>query len=86
LQIIIGNIGKKNTSMVIIVAMLLITTLSMIISIFFHENEGFDHIHGVLGVIMLILTVIHVVQNWKWITNCLFKIKRGNSDDNCDKL
>jgi uncharacterized membrane protein len=78
--------GKKNTSMVIIVSLLLISTLSVIVSIFFHESESLKHIHGILGGIMLVLTVIHIIQNWKWITNCLFKIRRDKNDDNCDKV
>ena len=78
--------GKKNTSMIIIVALLLLSTLSVIISIFFHENENLKHVHGVLGGIMLILTIIHIIQNWKWITNCLFKVNKSKTDDNCDKL
>ena len=34
-------------------------------------------LHTVLGIVLVVLVAIHIVLNWKWVVDVLFKGKRG---------
>lgn len=66
----------KNTNikmMSIVVIILMISTLGAMLSLLFHENRIFGHLHVFFGVIMFAAVVFHFAQNWKWVCLCMFK-------------